>query len=151
MEVDLTTTVEAQKKISKLNDYIFETEIRIKKLEKIKDNKQLFLKEICDKDSYQYYYSDFGVRSQYIKSIRIYNYSNTEHHETVCVDITKYFISVFAKESDFLRNLDYMIINENDPLWDILITNYIKTLKDVVTESKDQIEAIKNNKEDKSE
>lgn len=149
MKADLTTTVEAQKKISKLNNYIFEIEIIIKKLEKIKDNKQLFLKEDCDKDSPQYCYGsdDFGVRSRYIKSIKIYNYRNAAHNETVCVDITKYFVSVFAKESDFLRRLNYMIINENDPLWDILVTNYIKTLKDAVAESKDQIEAIKNNKE----
>lgn len=151
MEADLTKTVEAQKKISKLNDYIFETEIKIEKLEKIKDNKQLFLREYCDKDSPQYCYGygsdEFGVRSQYIKSIKIYNYRNDRHPETVHVDITKYFVSVFAKESDFLRKLNYMIINEDDPLWDILTTNYIKKLKDAVSESKGKIEAIKDNKE----
>ena len=114
MEADLTTTVEAQKKISKLNDYIFETEIRIKKLEKIKDNKQLVLKEEeCDKDSPQYCYcSDyFEARFRFIKSIKIYNCRNIEYPDTVCVDITKYFVSVFARESDFLRKLNYMIIN----------------------------------------
>lgn len=153
MKSDITEAVEAQKKISKLNDYIFETEIKIKNLEKIKDNKQLFIREYFDKDSPQYCYNSdyFGARAHYIKSIKIYNYRNIEHHETVCVDITKYFVSVFYKESDFLRKLTYMIVNENDPLWDILITDYIKALKDAVAESKSEIETIKNNKKDESE
>ena len=118
MKSELTKLAEAQEKISKINDEIFERELKLEDLKKIKDNKQLFIREFCESDSFSRYgLNDFGTRSQcIIKSIKIYNYRNTKYTETVSVDITRYFVSTFSNVTDFLRRTEYMIVNEGDPL-----------------------------------
>lgn len=146
MKSELIKVVEAQKKISKLNDDIFERKLKIENLEKIKDNKQLFIIEY-HKDRYIRSDTPFNFGSRYhdeaIKSIKIYNSINTDHYDTVSADITRYFMSKFAQEDDFLYKVKYMIINENDPLWDILTTDYIKKLEESNEMDKAQIEEIK--------
>ena len=146
MKSELTKLAEAQEKISKINDEIFERELKLEDLKKIKDNKQLFIREFCESDSFSRYgLNDFGTRSQrIIKSIKIYNYRNTKYTETVSVDITRYFVSTFSNVTDFLRRTEYMIVNEGDPLWVILITNYMKKLNEANEADKAQIEEIKN-------
>ena len=145
MKSELTKLAEAQEKISKINDEIFERKLKLKNLEKIKDNKQLFIREFCESDSFSRYgLNDFGTRSQrIIKSIKIYNYRNTKYSETVSVDITRDFVSTFSNVTDFLRRTEYMIVNEGDPLWVILITDYMKKLNEANEVDKAKIEEIK--------
>lgn len=143
MKSELTKVVEAQKKISKLNDDIFERKLKIENLEKIKEHKQLFIIE--EKNSNLFNPFDFGTRyaQEIIKSIKIYNYRNTSYSETVSVDVTRYFVSTFLEVTDFLHKVKYMIVNETDPFWDILTTDYMKKLEESNEMDKVQIEEIK--------
>ena len=128
--------IDAQKEISKLNKKIAISQEKINNLNFYIEKKEVLLYKKVNQEKY---YGRDGIWHD-DKNVEIYLY-----YDGVKVDCESFLCSLIDKYSIFtiFEGQNPWFIKENDPMWNLLTVEFIKSLEEKIQESQEAIEKIK--------